>query len=47
MKSLGRGDDLVEIRVSKAARRQHPELPETMLFRRLVYQRRGSDRRRF
>lgn len=41
VKSLGRGDDLVEIRVSKAARRQHPELPETMLFRRLLYQRKG------
>ena len=41
MRRLGPGDELVELRVSATARRQHPELPETLTLRRVVYQRKG------
>ncbi|MEW5907080.1 MAG: IS4 family transposase, partial [Elusimicrobiota bacterium] len=33
IRRLGRGDDLVEATISYAARRKHPELPETFLAR--------------
>src|SRR5262249_22056255 len=41
VRKLGPGDELCELRVSRAARRQHPELPETMVARRILYQRQG------
>lgn len=41
VKRLGPGDELVELRVSREARKKHPELPETMQLRRLSYQRKG------
>lgn len=41
VKRLGPGDELVELSVSKQARKKHPELPEVLLFRRIVYQRKG------
>lgn len=39
LKKLGSGDELVQMQVSKTARQKHPELPETLVARRLVYQR--------
>jgi len=41
LKRLGPGDELVELKVSKTARGKHPQLPETLVARRLVYQRKG------
>lgn len=41
VKRLGPGDELVELSVSKQARKKHPELPEVLLCRRIVYQRKG------
>lgn len=41
VKKLGPGDELVELTVSKEARKKHPELPEVLLCRRIVYQRKG------
>jgi len=41
IRRLGPNDHLVEITVSKQARRAHPELPETLLVRAVRYQRRG------
>ncbi|MCC5919039.1 MAG: IS4 family transposase, partial [Cryomorphaceae bacterium] len=35
---LDNGDELIEVRVSDAARKQQPELPETFLARRIAYQ---------
>ncbi|MBI5881881.1 MAG: IS4 family transposase [Elusimicrobia bacterium] len=42
---LGRGDDLVEVTISYAARRKHPELPKTFLARVIRYHRKGFRRR--
>lgn len=44
IKRLGPGDQLVELRVSREARKKHPELPETLQLRRLCYQRKGFRR---
>lgn len=41
VKRLGPGDELVELRVSREARKKHPELPDTMQLRRLSCQRKG------
>lgn len=41
LRRLGPGDELVELQVSKAAQRQHPHLPKTLVARRLVYRRKG------
>lgn len=41
LKRLGPGDEVVELRVSRTARGKHPELPSTLVARRLVYRRRG------
>lgn len=41
IKRLGPGDELVELQVSRTARTKQPELPKTMVARRLVYQRKG------
>jgi len=41
IRRLGPNDHLVEITVSKQARRAHPELPETLQVRAVRYQRRG------
>lgn len=41
VKSLGRGDSLVEITLSYRARREHPELPEKFLARAVRYRRKG------
>lgn len=38
---LGRGDDLVEVPVSRDLRRKRPELPETFLARAIRYRRKG------
>jgi len=38
---LGRGDDLIEIEVRPATRREHPELPETFRARAVRYRRKG------
>jgi hypothetical protein len=41
LKKLGKGDDLVEFEVSRAARAQDPSLPRTFTARAIRYQRRG------
>ncbi len=41
VRPLGPGDDLVEIPVNRALRKQHPELPESIPARAIRYQRRG------
>ena len=41
VRKLGPGDELVEMKVSREARRKHPELPTVLLCRRLTYQRKG------
>lgn len=41
IRRLGANDHLVEITLSKQARRANPELPETLLVRAVRYQRRG------
>jgi hypothetical protein len=41
LKRLGPGDELVQMQVSDTARRKHPELPKTLVARRLIYQRKG------
>jgi hypothetical protein len=41
IKKFGRGDDLVEIKVSAHARRQDPSLPETWHMRAVRYRRKG------
>lgn len=41
VKRLGSGDELVEMQVSRTAQSKHPELPKTLVARRLVYQRKG------
>lgn len=41
VKSLGRGDHLVEITVNRGLRRAHPHLPETLPARAIRYHRRG------
>jgi hypothetical protein len=41
VKSLGRGDHLVEIPINRSLRRTHPHLPETLQVRAIRYQRRG------
>jgi Insertion element 4 transposase N-terminal/Transposase DDE domain len=41
VRSLGAGDDLVEIPLNRALRKAHPELPERLPARAIRYQRRG------
>lgn len=41
VRSLGRGDDLIELPIHRNARRQHPDLPETLVARAIAYQRKG------
>lgn len=41
VKQLGPNDQLVELSIHRNARRDHPELPETLLARAVGYQRRG------
>lgn len=41
VRKLGSGDELVELNVSKEARRKHPQLPTVLRCRRIVYQRKG------
>lgn len=41
VKKLGRGDELIEIEVNRAARSQDPSLPERFTARAIRYQRRG------
>jgi hypothetical protein len=41
VKRLGRGDEIVEMKVSPQARRQDPSLPETWQMRAIRYQRKG------
>lgn len=41
VENLGPGDDLVEIKVSRAARSKEPSLPKTWLVRAIRYQRNG------
>jgi Insertion element 4 transposase N-terminal/Transposase DDE domain len=41
VKSLGRGDHLVEIPINRNLRRAHPHLPETLTARAIRYRRRG------
>ena len=41
IKRLGGGDELVELDVSREARRQHPDLPKTFLARAIRFQRKG------
>lgn len=41
VRKLGPSDELCELVVSSEARRQHPQLPETLLARRIQYQRKG------
>lgn len=41
VKSLGRGDTLVEIEIHPQVRRKHPELPEKFLARAVRYRRKG------
>ncbi len=41
VKSLGRGDHLVEIPINRTLRRAHPHLPETLSARAIRYHRRG------
>ncbi len=41
LRKLGPGDELVQFQVSRAARKQHPELPQTLIARRITYQRKG------
>ena len=41
LRRFGSGDDLVELQVSKTAQAKHPQLPTTLIARRLVYQRKG------
>lgn len=41
IKKLGKGDDLVEIQLSAATRRLHPDLPERWVARAIRYQRKG------
>jgi hypothetical protein len=44
LKRLGKGDCLVEIKVSPALRRRHPEMPSRWLARAISYQRPGYKR---
>lgn len=41
LKPLGRGEDLVELQISPAARRLDPSLPKTYLARAISYQKKG------
>jgi hypothetical protein len=41
VRSLGPGDDLVEISINRSLRKQHPELPEFLYARAIRYHRRG------
>jgi hypothetical protein len=41
LKRLGKGDELIEMNVSKEARRKNPALPETWTARAIRYQRKG------
>jgi hypothetical protein len=41
LRSLGDGDDLVEIPINRLLRREHPELPDHLCARAIQYQRRG------
>jgi len=41
MQTLGRGDALVQLRPSRAARQLHPGLPESLTVRAIRYQRKG------
>lgn len=41
VKKLGSGDELVELKTSKAARQKNPELPDTLIARAITYQREG------
>lgn len=41
VRSLGPGDDLVEIPINRSLRKKHPELPQSIPARAIRYQRRG------
>lgn len=41
VRSLGPDDDLVEIKINRSLRKDHPELPESISARAIRYQRRG------
>jgi hypothetical protein len=41
VKKFGRGDDLIEVKVSAHARRQDPSLPATWQMRAIRYRRKG------
>lgn len=41
VRRLGPGDELVEMNVSREARKKNPQLPPVILCRRIVYQRKG------
>lgn len=41
VRRLGPGDELVEMKVSREARKKNPELPAVLVCRRIVYQRKG------
>jgi hypothetical protein len=43
LRKLGRGDELVEFEVSRAARRDNPSLPKTFVARVIRYQRKGFE----
>ena len=45
LKQLGKGDELVEMDVSKKARRKNPSLPKTWTARAIRYQRKGFEPR--
>lgn len=41
IRALGPGDDLVQIRINRSLRKQHPDLPEFLSARAICYHRRG------